>query len=167
MSALTTALSTSSCHPDNTPTRNSSCGSLCPRRPLGCRGRAFVMGPPALLKPGGGLVDTVMAMVARRLRARYDGQCTACGRVLPAGSLAAWDTDTRRLTCERCEPGQSSQPSTTAASKLKAGGSAQANYDRLPLVASSASVKPIPCWAGSSWRSPTSPSRPRPGPGRR
>ena len=51
-------------------------------------------------------------MTARRLRIRYEGHCSGCGRALAAGTTALWDKDTKQLTCAACE---SSRPEAAVA----------------------------------------------------
>jgi hypothetical protein len=48
------------------------------------------------------------AVPAKTMRIRYAGRCRTCGRELPAGTLAAYDRDTKTLTCLNCLPEQQS-----------------------------------------------------------
>jgi hypothetical protein len=62
---------------------------------------------------------------------KYDGPCSKCGTVLPAGTAAVWDRRARKMFCLACaeEPAPS-----TEAPKLDigvAGGSARARHERL------------------------------------
>lgn len=80
-------------------------------------------------------------MALRRLRTRYQGRCAACGTTVATGTVAWWDPDGRRLTCEPCgqhpAPFGDGRPPTAKptragpAAPSRAGGSAQARYDRL------------------------------------
>jgi len=76
-------------------------------------------------------------MTMRQLRLRYGATCRTCHGVLPPGTTAWWDTDSKSALCTECEAGAADEPAqaradagASAQARADAGASAQAEYER-------------------------------------
>lgn len=61
---------------------------------------------------------------------KYDGPCSRCGTILPAGREAVWDRRLKKMHCIECPTASSPAPSPRPLDGGVAGGSARREYER-------------------------------------